>query len=108
MALFVTRHQHDAEACPAGHPQMGPMLLQHVSKANAAKSGVNILGEAVVKDHTFFMIVEAADMKRVQEFMAPFAQAGKVEVWEGATCEAVVARKHCGAQGRVWTAGRVG
>jgi len=53
MALFVTRHQHGAETCPAGHPQMGPMLLRHVSKANAAKSGIKILGEAVVKDHTF-------------------------------------------------------
>ena len=42
MSLFVALHQHDAETCPAGDPQMGPMLLQHVSRDNAASMGVNI------------------------------------------------------------------
>ena len=32
MSLFVVKHQHGAETCPAGDPQMGPMLLQHLSK----------------------------------------------------------------------------
>ena len=30
MSLFVAQHQHTAESCPAGHPQMGPMLVQHI------------------------------------------------------------------------------
>jgi hypothetical protein len=48
MSLFVVRHQHAAETCPAGHPQMGPMLLQHLSKPNAEQFGVDIRSEAVV------------------------------------------------------------
>ena len=40
MALFVTRHQHTDETCPAGHSEMGPMLLQHLSDENAANAGI--------------------------------------------------------------------
>jgi hypothetical protein len=36
MALFVARHQHSAERCPEGDPQMGPMLLDHVSTGNVS------------------------------------------------------------------------
>ena len=32
MSLYFVRHQHDAETCPAKDPQMGQMLVQHVSK----------------------------------------------------------------------------
>jgi DMSO/TMAO reductase YedYZ molybdopterin-dependent catalytic subunit len=31
MALFIVRHQHAAERCPAADPQMGAMLLNHLS-----------------------------------------------------------------------------
>ena len=31
MSLFVVQHKHDAEVCPARHPQMGLMLLQHIA-----------------------------------------------------------------------------
>ena len=31
MALYFVRHQHSAETCPAKDPQMGQMLLQHIS-----------------------------------------------------------------------------
>ena len=76
MPLYVTRHQHAEEGCPAGDLQMGPMLLQHVSKDSASRAGINIHGEAVVQEHTFYMIVEASDIDKVQEFMSPFAQVG--------------------------------
>ena len=100
MALFVTRHQHSAEGCPAGDPGMGPMLLQHVSPDNASKVGIDIRGEAVVQDHTFYMVLEAQDILKVQEFMAPFAQVGRVEIWEGSSCRAVVDRRGCGPGGK--------
>ncbi len=107
MALFVTRHQHAAETCPAGDLTMGPMLLQHVSKDNAARSGINIHGELVVQDHTFYMILEASDIEKVRDFMAPFTQAGSVEIWEGNSCATVVARRNCGPGGNVWTGGKI-
>ncbi|MBI4571613.1 MAG: sulfite oxidase, partial [Chloroflexi bacterium] len=48
MPLFVVQHKHAAETCPAGHPEMGPMLLKHIAHENAARTGVNILSDAVV------------------------------------------------------------
>jgi len=60
MALFVTRHQHAADQCPAADPQMGSMLLDHLSSGNASAHGVTIAAEAVVNDaHTLYMIVRA-------------------------------------------------
>ena len=85
---------------------MGPMLLQHVSRDNAVKAGINIHGEAVVQEHTFYMILEAFSIEKVQEIMAPFAQVGGVEVWEGNSCETVVDRRNCGPGGKVWTGGK--
>ncbi len=96
MALFVVQHKHSSETCPAGHPQMGPMLVKHVSKGNAKKFGVNILGDAVINNaHTFVLIVDAPDSSKVKEFMAPFFQAGSVEILPASTCEQVVARAKC-------------
>ena len=81
MALFVALHQHQADRCPAADPQMGSMLLQHLSSENASGQGVTIQAEAVVNDaHTLYLIVEADSRDRVEGFMAPFAQAGTVEV----------------------------
>jgi hypothetical protein len=96
MSLFVIRHQHAAETCPAGDPQMGPMLLQHLSKPNAEQFGVDIRSEAVVDgQHTFYLIAEAEDSGKVEAFMTPFAQAGSVEVLPASHCEQVVARAAC-------------
>jgi hypothetical protein len=96
MSLFVTRHQHAAERCPATDPQMGSILLRHLSSANAATYGITIQGEAVINDaHTFYMIVEAPNREQVEQFMAPFTQAGSVEVLPASTCEAVVSRGGC-------------
>ncbi len=96
MSLFVTRHQHAAERCPATDPQRGSILLQHLSPTNAATYGITIQGEAVINDaHTLYMIVEAPSRERVEQFMAPFAQAGSVEVLPASTCEAVVGRGGC-------------
>ena len=96
MSLFVVQHQHSAETCPAGHPQMGPMLVQHVSAENASHYGVTVRGDAVVDGkHTFYLIVEAPEEDNVRDFMAPFQQAGTVEIWPASSCEQVVERAQC-------------
>ena len=96
MPLFVARHQHSPEACPAGNPQMGPMLLKILSPLNAQQYGIKIQGEAVLDgQHTLIIILEAPDVDKVEEFMAPFKQVGQVEVIPANTCETVVERARC-------------
>lgn len=96
MARFVVQHRHPAEACPARDPVMAPMLLQHLSPANAAKYGVVVQGEGVVDGgHTLYLVVEAPDRDHVDRFMVPFARAGDVEVLPASSCEAVVGRGTC-------------
>jgi uncharacterized protein DUF3303 len=96
MGLFIVRHQHAAETCPAGDPQMGPMLALHVSPPNAERFGLSIQGEAVVNGaHTLYLIVDADEKAKVDEFMAPFSQMGTVEVLPASTCEQVVTRAAC-------------
>jgi uncharacterized protein with GYD domain len=72
------------------------MLLQHLSKDNAAKYGISIHGEAVIDgQHTLYMILDASDSEKINEFLAPFAQAGTVEVLAANPCAAVVGRASC-------------
>jgi hypothetical protein len=98
MALFVARHEHPAERCPAADPAMGAMLLSHLAPENAARNGVTIRGEAVVNNaHTLYLIAEADAKERLEAFLAPFAQAGSVEVMPASSCEAVVTRGGCAA-----------
>ena len=83
MALFIVRHQHEAERCPATDPEMGALLLNHLSPPNVSKQGVEIQGEAIVGGaHTLYMIIESSDEDCVRSFMAPFAMAGSVEATE--------------------------
>lgn len=96
MSMFVVHHKHSAETCPAKDPRMAPMLLKHLSAENAAQYGINIQGEAVVDGaHTLYLIVQADNPDRVNEFMGPFAQAGSVEVMPASPCEVVVERGAC-------------
>ena len=98
MSLFVVQHKHDAATCPAHDPNMGAMLLRHLSAANAQTFGVTIQGEAVLENaHTLYVIAEAADRDALARYMQPFAQAGSVEIWPAASCEAVVERGGCDA-----------
>jgi hypothetical protein len=96
MPLFVAIHQHAPETCPAGDPAMGSMLLNHLSAASAAKYGVSVHAEAVANDkHTLYLIAEAGDEEQLNQFLAPFAQAGSVELLPASVCEAVVDRGGC-------------
>ena len=96
MPLFVVQAKHPAETCPAGHPEMGPMLVKHVSAENAANFGITLHGDAVVDgEHVFYLILEAEGDDNVKAFMAPFSQMGTVEIWPASSCEQVVARASC-------------
>jgi DMSO/TMAO reductase YedYZ molybdopterin-dependent catalytic subunit len=97
MGLFIVRHRHEPERCPAADPYMGAALLNHLSRPNVRQHGVTIQGEAVVQgEHTLYMIIEASDEGRVRAFMQPFAEAGTVEVHTASTCVRVVAGGGCG------------
>ena len=96
MPLFVAMHQHAPETCPAGDPAMGPMLTGHLSAANAATYGVTVQAEAVADDkHTLYLIAEADNEEQMNQFLAPFAQAGSVELLPASPCEAAVNRGGC-------------
>jgi DMSO/TMAO reductase YedYZ molybdopterin-dependent catalytic subunit len=98
MALFVVRHEHDAERCPATDPYMGARLLNYLSRPNVRQYGIEIRGEAIVEgEHTLYMIVESADETVVRQFMEPFAMAGSVDVYAASTCAGVVASGGCAA-----------
>ena len=98
MALFVVRHQHAAECCPAQDPYNGAMLLNHLSRPNVRQHGMEIKGEAVVQgEHTLFIIVEAGDEGRLREFMQPFQMAGSLDIYPASTCAGVVASGGCAA-----------
>lgn len=96
MSLYFVRHQHTSETCPAKNPEMGQMLLSHLSPANARKFGVNIESDAVLDNlHTLVLIVAAQNQEQVDNFMQPFKMAGTIEVWPASTCEVVVDRFGC-------------
>lgn len=96
MSLFVVKHQHPADRCPATNREMAPMLRQHLSPDNAQRYGLTIQGEAIVNNaHTLYLIVDASEQERVSQFMQPFAQAGSVEVLPASSCEAVIERGGC-------------
>jgi DMSO/TMAO reductase YedYZ molybdopterin-dependent catalytic subunit len=98
MALFVVRHHHAAEHCPAQDPYMGAMLLNHLSRPNVRQHGVEIRGEAVVRgEHTMYLIVEAGDEDRLRELMRPFLMAGSLDIYPASTCARVVASGGCAA-----------
>ena len=96
MSLYFVRHQHNAETCPAKNPEMGAMLLSHLSPLNARKFGIRIQGDAVLDGmHTLVLIAEADDRSKVENFMQPFSMAGPVEITPASSCEVVVERAGC-------------
>jgi len=98
MNLYVVRHSHQPERCPAQNPNVGAKLLNHLSRPNVRQHGVAIKGEAVVHgEHTLYLIVEAPDEPSVHRFMAPFRQAGAVDIFPASTCARVVTSGGCGA-----------
>lgn len=100
MSLFVVRHRHEADCCPARDPKTAQMLLKHLSSQNTTSYGLTIHAEAVVNSaHTLYMIVDGPNRESVDRFMQPFAQTGTVEILPASPCEAVVNRGGCDAAG---------
>jgi DMSO/TMAO reductase YedYZ molybdopterin-dependent catalytic subunit len=98
MSLFIVRHQHPADGCPAQDPFLGAGLLNHMSRPNVRKFGLQIQGEAVVQgEHTMYLIVEAADEERLREFMQPFQVAGSLDIYPASSCVRAVASGGCAA-----------
>lgn len=96
MSLYYVNHQHNAETCPARDPEMGNMLLKHISPSNAIKHHINIIADAVLDgEHTFVLILEAKDEEAIRSFMQPFSMAGSVEIRPASHCETVVERAGC-------------
>ena len=93
MARFVVRHAHPPERCPAQDISNGSMLLNHLSHDNAARFGVRIQGEAVVKgEHTLYLIAEAADESQLRRFLAPFEEAGKEKAAPAISTDAALSK----------------
>ncbi len=96
MGLFIVRHKHQENRCPANDPDMGAMLLSYLSRPNVRQHGVEIQGEVVVQgEHILYMIIEADGEDRVRRVLEPFAEAGTVEVHPASTCARVVASGGC-------------
>jgi DMSO/TMAO reductase YedYZ molybdopterin-dependent catalytic subunit len=96
MALFIIRHQHDAERCPARDPYSGAALLNHLTRANARQQGVQIQGEAIVQgEHALYLIIESIDEDRVRSFLQPFEAAGGVDIYPASTCARAVSSGGC-------------
>lgn len=95
MSLFVVRHQHSANRCPAADFETGAGLLNHLSKTNARRHGVRIRGDAVLAAHTLLIIAEADSEDVLHEFLRPFEAAGTVSVESASTCAQVVAGGGC-------------
>jgi DMSO/TMAO reductase YedYZ molybdopterin-dependent catalytic subunit len=96
--MWIVRHQHPAERCPATDFTAGAQLLNHLSRANADRHGVRIHGEAVLQGaHTLLIIAEAAEEDDLRRFLQPLQQAGSLDIQPAATCAAVVASGGCAA-----------
>jgi hypothetical protein len=98
MALFIVRHEHKPDRCPATDPYQGTALLNLLSREHVRRHGVEIKGEAVMQgEHTLYLIVESADQSRVLTLLEPFSAAGSLEIHPASTCARVVASGGCAA-----------
>ena len=99
MARFVVRHVHPHERCPAKDPSEGAKFINHLSRGNAVRFGIQVHGEAVLKgEHTWYLIAEAANESHLREFLAPFEEAGSVDIFPASTSAGVAAGGSCGAE----------
>jgi DMSO/TMAO reductase YedYZ molybdopterin-dependent catalytic subunit len=77
---------------------VGAGLLNHLSRPNVRKFGLQIQAEAVAQgEHTMYLIVEATDETRLREFLQPFKIAGSLDIYPASTCVRMVASGGCGA-----------
>jgi hypothetical protein len=95
IALFVARHTHSPEDCPA-LPGTGARLLTCVSTAAAARYGVIIEAEALIgTEHVLLLVVGAASRDAVERFMASLPGRGDLRILPAYTAEEAVERGGC-------------
>jgi len=101
MSVFLVRHEHRAEQCPAADFAAGARLLNRLSRTTAARYGVRIRADAVLAAHTLVMIAEADSEDLLRAFLQPFETVGTVEVELASTCARVVAGGGCASSSPV-------
>jgi hypothetical protein len=95
IALFVARHRHAPEDCPA-RPGRGELLLSRVSAAVAARHGVTIEAEAFIgAPHVLLLVVEAASLAAVKQFLAFLPDSGDLMILPAFTAEEAVEHGGC-------------
>jgi len=97
----VAQHDYSLETRPTS-PELGALLLAHVSAATAARYGVTIQAEAVIdEEHRLILIVEAAGRENVERFVAFFTRFGSVQLYSASSGEETVRREGHTADGRI-------
>jgi len=90
MGLYLVEHRHTAETCPRRSKETVNQLFTHLTPYNAAKLGVQILGDWVNDDeHHLVLILEASDQDAVARFVNPLAAIGSVAIHQGTVCSEV-------------------
>jgi hypothetical protein len=97
MPLFLAQHSHAPARCPAATPEAATQLLEHISAAAAAHYGVAIQAEAVLEEHSIYLILEAASQEQVERYMAYFLSLGTVRVRPAVSGEEAATRHGCAA-----------
>jgi hypothetical protein len=96
IALFIARHQHAPQDCPALSGR-GELLLSRVSAAAAAGYGVTIEAEAFIADqHVLLLVVQAARPEAVGQFLSLLPCPGDLVVLPAFTAEEAIERGGCG------------
>ena len=94
--LFVAQHRHSPDQCPAS-PGSGPLLLQRVSAATAARYGVTIEAEALIDgEHLLLLVVQAPSQQAVERFLEFLPGPGCLQVLPACSAEDAVQRGGCG------------
>jgi hypothetical protein len=89
VALFIVRHEHEPDRCPATDPYQGAALLNQLSRQHVRRHGVEIKGEAVVQgEHTLYLIMESTDQRYVQTLLQPSPRPAAVDHTKSAGHEA--------------------
>jgi hypothetical protein len=97
LALFVVRHKHEADPCPANGPYKGAMPLKHLSRSSARQHGVETQSEAIVEpEHTTYIVVPSDTKDCVVAFVNAHAMIGSVAGEPASPCVRVVASGGCG------------
>jgi hypothetical protein len=100
IALFVARHQHPPDRCPASSGS-GSLLLSRVSAATAARYGVTIEAEALMDgEHLLLLVVQAANREAVERFLAFLPGQEDLQVLPACSAEEAVQRGGCGSASR--------